>query len=147
MAGLGAAPGKHGRRVPGLWAALHGKALRSASNSWLPGTVSSPPGSQCRSSRAITQRPERQFTSGLVCTKALFLVFHGHRFACELSLWSLVFGECAFPPVSLGPAGWLLSYSQSTGARARGHWQPGDSFSHELAAQDTSNRTHINRFS
>ena len=36
MAGLGAAPGKSGRRVPGLGAALHGKALRSASNSWLP---------------------------------------------------------------------------------------------------------------
>ena len=28
---------------------------------------------------AITQRPERQFTSGLVCAKALFLVFHGHE--------------------------------------------------------------------
>ena len=38
---------------------------------------------------AITQRPERQFTSGLVCAKALFLVFHGHQSACELSLWSL----------------------------------------------------------
>jgi len=61
---------------------------------------------------AITQRPERQFTSGLVCAKALFLVFHGHQSACELSLWS-------------------LSYSRST--VPRDSFSPGDSFSHELA--------------
>ena len=60
---------------------------------------------------AITQRPERQFTSGLVCAKALFLVFHGHQSACELSLWS-------------------LSYSRST--VPRDSFSPGDSFSHEL---------------
>ena len=58
---------------------------------------------------AITQRPERQFTSGLVCAKALFLVFHGHQSACELSLWSLSY-----------------SRTRSTVPRDRG------SFSHEL---------------
>ena len=43
--------------------------------------------------RLRTQQPERQFTSGLVCAKALFLVFHGHQSACELSLWSLSYSQ------------------------------------------------------
>ena len=66
----------------------------------------------------ITQRPERQFTSGLMSVKDQEESFCTHQSARELSLWSLsycsskidtgnqgVFGGCAFPPVSLGPAG------------------------------------------
>ena len=57
---------------------------------------------------AITQRPERQFTSGLVCTKALFLVFHGHQSACELSLWSLSYSQSTVPGNSFSffPTNW-----------------------------------------
>ena len=54
---------------------------------------------------AITQRPERQFTSRLVCAKALFLVFHGHQSACELSLWSLSYSRSTVPRDSFSPRG------------------------------------------
>ena len=37
----------------------------------------------------ITQRPERQFTSGLMSVKDLKESFCTHQSACELSLWSL----------------------------------------------------------
>ena len=52
---------------------------------------------------AITQRPERQFTSGLVCAKALFLVFHGHQSACELSLWPLSYSRSTVPRLEPTP--------------------------------------------
>ena len=60
---------------------------------------------------------------GLVCVKAPLSGFHAHQSACELSLGS-------------------LSYSRST--LPRDSFSHRDSFFHELA-QDTSNRTRMNR--
>lgn len=45
----------------------------------------------------ITQRPERRFTSGLVCVKALFLDFHAHQSACELSPELLNYARITLP--------------------------------------------------
>ena len=49
--------------------------------------------------------------AGLVCARALFLVFHGHQSACKLSLWSLSYFRSNVP---------------------RDSFSPGDSFSHPL---------------
>ena len=42
---------------------------------------------------AITQQPERQVTSGLVCVKAPLSGFHVHQSACEMSLGSLSYSR------------------------------------------------------
>ena len=49
---------------------------------------------------AITQQPERQFTSGLVCVKAPLSGFHAHQSACELSLGSLSYSRSTLPRFS-----------------------------------------------
>ena len=46
---------------------------------------------------AITQQPEREFTSGLVCVKAPLSGFHAHQSACELSLGSLSYSRSTLP--------------------------------------------------
>ena len=49
---------------------------------------------------AMTQRPERQFTDGLACVKALLSGFHEHQPSCELSLGALSYSRRTLPGTS-----------------------------------------------